>query len=404
MAVLLAAASAPAAAAPHRVGYANVSVDPGAEKTIESLRAAVREEKRFEELADGMARAALEDPVDPADTPEANAVRRAGTPLQAAKDAYGAFEYDRALDELRVADTQLRTVAPTPEVVAALAEVNLLAGLVHVGRQDELKALVAFRLVQNLDPTKTSLDKKMYRPQIVQLYERASQVDQSKGSGTVAVATEPPGAAVWLDGKSLGTTPTSLPGVEPGEHYLAVSLDGHAPRHEKIRVGSDKPVELSLLLSRLPAEDRVAAVRTALLRPGVGEAGWKTGAAALADSASVDLLILVRDADGGGLEAAVYDARRRSLGAWTPAGDVKAVVATLPSPEVKLAVPVTAAEPTHLPIDLGRTEDKPPWYRTPWGTGAIIGGTVLVTAAVIFFATPDANVDRTFMVPGPEWQ
>jgi hypothetical protein len=393
-----------AGAAPPRVGYANVSVDPAAEKAIDDLRAAVRDEKRFDELSDGIARAALEEPVDPADSPEANAVRRAATPLRAARDAYDAFEYDRALDELRVADSQLRSVAPTPEVIQALAEVNLLTGLVHVGRQDELKALVAFRLVRTLDPTRTSLDKKMYRPLIVQIYERAQPVDQSRGSGTVSIATEPSGATVWLDGKNLGTTPASLPGIEPGEHYLAVSLDGHAPRHEKIRVGADKPVELSLLLSRLPAEDRAAQVRTALLRPAVTELEWKKGAAALADSASVDLLILVRDADGGGLEGAVYDARRRTLGAWKPAGDPQAVVATLPHPEITLAVPAKAVDTHQRPIVEEDRGERTPWYSTPWGTATIIGGTVLVTAAVIFLAAPAGDVMQLYNVGGPVWE
>jgi hypothetical protein len=112
----------------------------------------------------------------------------------------------------------------------------------------------------------------------------------------------------------------------------------------------------------------------------------------------------VRDAAAGGsLEAAVYDARRRTLGKWRPAGDVAQVVADLPHPEVKLAVPASVVDTEPFPVEPKREEDKAPWYRTPWGTGAIIGGTVLLTAAAILLATPEPDVMRDYHWVKPVW-
>jgi len=44
---------------------------------------------------------------------------------------------------------------------------------------------------------------------------------------SVTVATAPAGAAVWVDGRSMGTTPASL-NVDPGTHTVEFRLDGYA--------------------------------------------------------------------------------------------------------------------------------------------------------------------------------
>jgi TonB family protein len=43
------------------------------------------------------------------------------------------------------------------------------------------------------------------------------------------VVTEPPGAAVLLDGAEVGRSPLALPSVAPGSHTLRVSREGFAP-------------------------------------------------------------------------------------------------------------------------------------------------------------------------------
>lgn len=51
--------------------------------------------------------------------------------------------------------------------------------------------------------------------------------------GVFVVTTDPAGAAVQLDGKSVGTTPLRLEGVEPGSHVVVVS---HPERAGLVRV------------------------------------------------------------------------------------------------------------------------------------------------------------------------
>jgi hypothetical protein len=68
--------------------------------------------------------------------------------------------------------------------------------------------------------------------------------------GTISLVTEPPGAAVVLDGKLLeGVTPLTLPDVASGvEHLIRVSLAGHLDEAASVKVepGGTAPVKLAL--------------------------------------------------------------------------------------------------------------------------------------------------------------
>jgi hypothetical protein len=55
-------------------------------------------------------------------------------------------------------------------------------------------------------------------------------------TGTLAVASVPSGAVVILDGKELGLTPFSRPGLAPGRYSLLVEKDGYAPWEKNVTI------------------------------------------------------------------------------------------------------------------------------------------------------------------------
>jgi len=59
--------------------------------------------------------------------------------------------------------------------------------------------------------------------------------------GNLSVETDPPGAALSLDGKPAGTTPVKLGGLKAGAHTLAFAMSGYEPVSlgTEIAVGSD---------------------------------------------------------------------------------------------------------------------------------------------------------------------
>lgn len=394
------------------VGFANVARDGAAgQTTIDALRDDVLAARKLDDLGDGAARRALEEPVNLERTAERAAVARATTAIAAAKSSFTRFEFDAALDKLRQAESVLRTVSPTADVVAALAEVNLLVGQAHAGRKDDARAVEAFRLVRRLAPDRTALDPGLYKPHIVALYDQAVEVEDARG--LAKVITEPSGATVWIDGHAVGPAPIELPRLGAGDHYLTATLDGHAPRTERIRIETGKGIEQSLLLSRLPADERARAVRAGLLAPGVVEADWKRAAGVLADVASVDVLVIVRQVDSReseDFEVAVYDARKATMSAWIQGADPAQVAKRLPGRrdgKIGLPTPEDVAKKKvdgeGKPID-GKKPVKTPWYKTGRNKVIIgIGAGLLVIGGAVLIASPTGSTETFDPTGGFTW-
>jgi serine/threonine-protein kinase len=77
-------------------------------------------------------------------------------------------------------------------------------------------------------------------------------------SHTLRLRTQPPGAAVALDGAPVvGTTPLELALDPAAEHRIALSLEGHAPQELRTRAGSP-PATLDVTLEKLVPPGTVA--------------------------------------------------------------------------------------------------------------------------------------------------
>jgi hypothetical protein len=124
------------------------------------------------------------------------------------------------------------------------------------------------------------------------------------------------------------------------------------------------------------------------------------------------VLVLVRDKEGGGVEAASWDVHSSKLSPWVAVGDGgRALVATLPSTDASaIAVPA--------PREVGRLggadglggreprgDDHPPhWYRTWWGVSLLIGGGVVITGVILALSAPSANNSPdSLVITDPHW-
>jgi hypothetical protein len=370
LAAVASSSSARAQTTPVRVGLVDVAASPASEAAVAALRGRL-EGRPGIVLPRDAARAALEAPLSDG---EAATHPRATQLVRAARDAYSRFDYEGALERLRQAELALASAPPAPEVTHLLVDVNLLTGVVEADRGETARALEAFRVAQRLDPARRALDPGGYRPRVVALYAQAAASPEPRRA-RLDVVTEPAGAAVWIDGRRVGTAPLGA-SLEIGQHYVAAVAEGSAPRLEKplLRAGEDS--RLSMLLSRSPPEERVRQVRADLL---AGRVGWERGPAVLAANASLDLVVVVRAAPGDkGAEAAIFDARAGALGPWMSAAPVEPVLVALAA---ALAAP---APPAKAPL-VGLTEREPspaattPWYRSWWlappllAVGAAVG-------------------------------
>jgi len=65
----------------------------------------------------------------------------------------------------------------------------------------------------------------------------------ARGTGSVAITSEPPGARVTIDGKPRGVTPLTVPNLRPGTHKVVLDSSAGTVRRE-IKIASGR--ELSL--------------------------------------------------------------------------------------------------------------------------------------------------------------
>jgi serine/threonine protein kinase len=64
----------------------------------------------------------------------------------------------------------------------------------------------------------------------------ASEPAKADEAGLLVLDSRPTGATVFLDGRAVGKTPLSMPGVKPGDHTVRFELTGHYPWTASINV------------------------------------------------------------------------------------------------------------------------------------------------------------------------
>lgn len=92
--------------------------------------------------------------------------------------------------------------------------------------------------------------------------------------GTIAVSTEPPGAAVFLDGQAKGVTPLSVADVPAGEHRVRLVKQGFVENSRVVSVPAGGRETVALRMTQAPAPSPAPEAR------GTGE-GWTTKKKAL---------------------------------------------------------------------------------------------------------------------------
>jgi TonB family protein len=166
------------------------------------------------------------------------------------------------------------------------------------------------------------------------------------------VQTEPPGAAVWLDGREVGRSPISVGELAPGAHSMRVELPGHAPTgFEFTVVAGTPPGPWSFSLYPLSAPLRVASEPLAAL---ITVDGQRLGTAPVdapltpgrhevrAEFKGYQPHVQYVDARPG--EPVTITARLSPLPTPTPPADARAIAAALPPPMLPLPTPVPVYE------------------------------------------------------------
>ena len=137
---------------------------------------------------------------------DADAQSKAREHYQKGKDLYEAEQYAEAKDEFQAA----YDAKPHPVVLKSVAECQV--------QMLDIKAAIA------------TFEKYLAAPEAADKPEIEKRLAEVRGMlGKVEITTEPPGAGVVLDGTVTGeVTPVTME-LNPGDHELALNLDGYEP-------------------------------------------------------------------------------------------------------------------------------------------------------------------------------
>jgi PKD repeat protein len=83
------------------------------------------------------------------------------------------------------------------------------------------------------------------------------------GMGTIVVTSSPPGANVYLDGKSSGKTPITIPDVIPGTHTILLTMQGYSDTSRSVDVSAGSQNQISVDLGagkKIPGFEAVLAI------------------------------------------------------------------------------------------------------------------------------------------------
>ncbi len=140
--------------------------------------------------------------------------------------------YDRALPDQAIplldrAVSSLESSMPSTTDSRILMDTLILKALCHQAMGETDLAKESFGMVVTMDPA-LQLNPINYSPSIIDLFLQVHSEVMGRGLGAIEITTATPGATVFLDGRRVGESPTTVTGLPAGPHFcLVFNEDGY---------------------------------------------------------------------------------------------------------------------------------------------------------------------------------
>jgi hypothetical protein len=246
--------------------------------------------------------------------------QRARKHLKKGKEYSESLKPKQAITEFKEALRILRAIFASLGDLSALEEAHLHLGMTYQALGKDRRAAREYRMVLLLNPQR-KLDDTMVNPVVVESFDKERQRLLTSMTGSISLISKPPAAQVHMNGKLMGYSPITIPGVYPGEHYFTMEHDGYQTWFGVLKV---KPGELEKKEVFLAEGRRIRWVR---LRNRIGHAGiGRAGAQDVekfANAVGADWLLLAVVSHLGGqvmLELGIFESGGKqvsSLGIFT---------------------------------------------------------------------------------------
>lgn len=235
--------------------------------------------------------------------------------LQRARERLRRFQLDAAAAALDDAWREIERLPPTGESRTLAVEVAVRDADLALVRRDERAARAAVSLALSASP-RLALDPRKERPELVSFVEARRSAAVSERA--VEVRSTPPGAAIVVGDRVVGTTPATVR-VPTDPQLVWIAADGFAPRAVRLLDGKST---VDVALERQPFAARTRPLVDAVRRS--TGAVQEAAAVALGRALGVDAVVLVNGAEPKPIVVLVDRAR--------PAAAPPAIAVTAPPP------------------------------------------------------------------------
>ncbi len=342
--------------------------------------------------------------------------------LAKGQEVYKELKVKEAIDLFVKAKLEFRDKLNEENAFDGLRASQFYLSMAYLAIGDVGRAHTELREVIILDPDRDTrkLSPKLYSPKVRAMYDEVRKEIKKKEKGNLDIRSDVEGAIAYVDGKSVGTTPTQAKDLPVGEHFIRLVAEGAPPDLQtKFIVAGENRIEFEAkpkpvvdpmaMFSTVSDSSSIEQPRAAFL----DEMGLALGG---------DIFVFLKPS-AAAVEAQLYDQRSQEVSPIesdrSPEGLVKKLLRHLddsgyvaPAANKKSAPPETVAAknpPSEIPQNLqpkseGTLSDqaKQPlnrpnpakeslfWFENPkvW---AIIGGVVLVVGGSILLFTDVAK-------------
>ncbi|MBI5510020.1 MAG: PEGA domain-containing protein [Deltaproteobacteria bacterium] len=145
------------------------------------------------------------------------------------------------IDKTLTAPTDSRPLADTLAMIAAS---HLLLGA-------DKKARATLERLLTVAPDYAPEDA-VFNPQMMGVFASLAAKLGDSTFGEINVTVQPPGAAVFLDGRLVGSTPLTIKEVRKGRHIVTATARGHGRQSKNVDVKPRATPDVALTLTALP--------------------------------------------------------------------------------------------------------------------------------------------------------
>ncbi len=329
--------------------------------------------------------------------------KRAREKLARGQKFMASLKPGKAIKQLSGALRILRAIFPGLKNLSSLERAHLMLGMTYQALGKGRQAEHEYRMVLLLNPSR-KLDETTVNPVVVEKFEKVRQRLVTSMKGSISLISKPQGARVYMDGRAVGFTPVTIPGVYPGEHYFSIVAGGYKTWFGVLRL---KPGGLEKREVFLQEGQRIGWVHllNRMARAGIGKMRVKD-AQELASALGTDWLLLVSITHMGGaatLDLGIFESGGKEigpLGIFAAEGDgITATAArvrrwiegdhSLPQPKTFIR--------HRKDVIIGGTHNPPPppppppvehgsWYTSWWfwtAVGAVVAGAATTTTLLL---------------------